>query len=55
MTTIPLSGRCRAACAMGKATVVEHLDELRSRLIVSGLAVVLCTIVAFAFQHQILA
>jgi sec-independent protein translocase protein TatC len=37
-----------------EATLVEHLDELRSRLIVAGIAVVACTILAFVFQHRIL-
>ena len=37
-----------------EATLVEHLDELRSRLIVSLAALVVCTIVAFVFQHRIL-
>jgi sec-independent protein translocase protein TatC len=37
-----------------EATLVEHLDELRSRIIVSLAVVVLCTVVAFAFQHEIL-
>jgi len=37
-----------------EATLVEHLDELRSRIIVSLVAVILGTIVAFAFQHRIL-
>ena len=37
-----------------EATLVEHLDELRSRLIVCIGAVVVCTIFAFAFQHRIL-
>ena len=56
MTTVPLSGRLPRRLRDGEeATVVEHLDELRSRLIVSGAAVVLSTIVAFVFQHQILA
>jgi sec-independent protein translocase protein TatC len=37
-----------------EATLVEHLDELRSRIIVSLLALAVCTIVAFVFQHRIL-
>ena len=37
-----------------EATLVEHLDELRSRLIVSLATLVLCTIAAFVFQHRIL-
>lgn len=37
-----------------EATLVEHLDELRSRLIVAIVAVVVCTIVAFVFQDRIL-
>jgi len=36
------------------ATVVDHLEELRSRLIVVLCAVALTTIVAFAFHGQIL-
>jgi sec-independent protein translocase protein TatC len=37
-----------------EATLVEHLDELRSRLITSLVALVLCAVVAFIFQHRIL-
>ncbi len=37
-----------------EATLVEHLDELRSRLVTSLVALVLCAIVAFVFQHRIL-
>jgi len=37
-----------------EATLVEHLDELRSRLITSLVALVLCAVVAFVFQHRIL-
>jgi sec-independent protein translocase protein TatC len=37
-----------------EATLVEHLDELRSRLIISIVAVVLCAILAFVFQDRIL-
>jgi sec-independent protein translocase protein TatC len=38
-----------------EATLVEHLDELRSRIIFSVIAVAMCTVVAFIFQHRILA
>jgi sec-independent protein translocase protein TatC len=37
-----------------EATLVEHLDELRSRIIVSLLALAVCAVVAFVFQHPIL-
>ncbi len=37
-----------------EATLVEHLDELRSRIIVSLAIVIVFTIVAFVFQHDIL-
>ncbi len=37
-----------------EATLVEHLDELRSRIIVSLVALAVCTVVAFVFQHRIL-
>jgi sec-independent protein translocase protein TatC len=37
-----------------EATLVEHLDELRSRIIFSLIALVVCTVVAFAFQHRVL-
>jgi sec-independent protein translocase protein TatC len=37
-----------------EATLVEHLDELRSRILISLVALVLGTIVAFAFQHKLL-
>jgi sec-independent protein translocase protein TatC len=37
-----------------EATLVQHLDELRSRLIISIVAVVACATLAFIFQHRIL-
>lgn len=37
-----------------EATLVEHLDELRSRILICLAALIVGTIVAFAFQHQIL-
>ena len=37
-----------------EATLVQHLDELRSRLIISIAAVVVCATLAFVFQHRIL-
>jgi len=37
-----------------EATLVEHLDELRARIIVSLVAVIIGTTVAFIFQHRIL-
>ena len=37
-----------------EATLVEHLDELRSRIIVSLASVIVTTAIAFAFQHRIL-
>jgi sec-independent protein translocase protein TatC len=37
-----------------EATLVEHLDELRSRLITSLATLILFAIVAFVFQHRIL-
>jgi sec-independent protein translocase protein TatC len=37
-----------------EATLVEHLDELRSRIITSLIAVIVCAVVAFVFQHRIL-
>lgn len=37
-----------------EATLVEHLDELRSRIFISLIALVVGTIVAFAFQHKLL-
>jgi sec-independent protein translocase protein TatC len=37
-----------------EATLVEHLDELRSRIFISLIALVVGTIVAFAFQHRLL-
>ena len=35
-------------------TLAEHLRELRHRLLISVIAIVAGTIVAFAFHHQIL-
>jgi sec-independent protein translocase protein TatC len=37
-----------------EATLVEHLDELRTRIIVSLASVIVTTAIAFAFQHRIL-
>ena len=37
-----------------EATLVEHLDELRSRILISLAALVVGTVVAFAFQHKLL-
>lgn len=55
MSTFPLSKRLPRRLGHGEeATLVEHLDELRTRLIVAAAAVVLGTIAAFVFQHDIL-
>lgn len=37
-----------------EAELVEHLDELRSRLIVAGSAILLGSIVGYAFHHRII-
>jgi sec-independent protein translocase protein TatC len=37
----------------GEIAVVDHLDELRSRVIVAGGAVVAATAVAFVFHHRL--
>ena len=37
-----------------EATLVEHLDELRTRIFVSLVTLAVCTIAAFVFQHRIL-
>ena len=37
-----------------EATLVEHLDELRSRILISLATLIVGTIVAFVFQHHIL-
>ena len=37
-----------------EATLVEHLDELRSRIIVSLIAVGLAFVVAFVFHHRLI-
>jgi sec-independent protein translocase protein TatC len=37
-----------------EATLVEHLDELRTRIIVALGTLLVCAIVAFVFQHHIL-
>lgn len=37
-----------------EATLVEHLDELRSRILISLATLVVGTVVAFVFQHRIL-
>jgi sec-independent protein translocase protein TatC len=37
-----------------RLTLVEHLDELRTRLIVSGVVLLLAVIACFVFNHQLL-
>jgi sec-independent protein translocase protein TatC len=37
----------------GSMTLFEHLKELRYRLVVGSLAIIVATIVAFAFNHQL--
>src|SRR5690242_15959647 len=37
-----------------EATLVEHLDELRTRIIVSLASVIVTTAIAFTFQHRLL-
>src|SRR5437764_6253046 len=37
-----------------EATLVEHLDELRSRIIVSLVALAVTTTVAFVFHHHLI-
>lgn len=37
-----------------EAELVDHLDELRARLIVAGSAVTAGTTVAYVFHHQII-
>lgn len=37
-----------------EATLVEHLDELRSRIFISLISLVIGTVVAFVFQHKLL-
>lgn len=44
----------RPAAADGRMTLVEHLSELRSRLLRSSIAVVVTTAAAFAFHERIL-
>ncbi len=36
-------------------TLVEHLEELRSRIFKSALALVIASIIAFVFRNQIVA
>src|SRR5262249_24615137 len=38
----------------GTMTLVEHLEELRHRLIISALAIVVATVVSFFFWERIL-
>ena len=40
--------------AAGTMTLVEHLEELRGRLFRSLIAIVVASVIAFAFWHQIL-
>jgi sec-independent protein translocase protein TatC len=37
-----------------EATLVEHLDELRARIFVSLGALIVCSVIAFIFHHEIL-
>jgi sec-independent protein translocase protein TatC len=55
MSSLPLTTRLPRRLRPGEeATLVQHLDELRSRLVVSLVALALGTVVAFALQHQVL-
>ena len=45
---------CRPASPDGRMTLVEHLRELRHRILVSVVAVVVATIVAFVFHTHLL-
>lgn len=49
-----LRGRLRRAGREERMSVVEHLDELRNRLIVSLLALVVAFIAAYAFHEQLI-
>ena len=59
MTPLPPPGpmpKARVRGGMAKAmTLREHLDELRKRLIVAALVVILMTVAAFVFRDQIIA
>jgi len=44
----------KAAKFDDRLTIVEHLDELRTRLIISGVALVIVTILCFVFNHTLL-
>ena len=46
--------RVKAASFDDRLTLVEHLDELRSRLIFCAVALVLVTILCFVFNHTLL-
>ena len=46
--------RIKAASFDDRMTLVEHLDELRTRLIVCGVALLLVTVVCFFFNNEIL-
>ncbi len=46
--------RVKAANFEDRLTLVEHLDELRSRLIFCAVALVVVTIVCFVFNHTLL-
>jgi len=55
VSTLPFSARLPQRLGPGEeATLVEHLDELRSRLIVSLVALALGTTTAFLLQHRLL-
>jgi sec-independent protein translocase protein TatC len=52
---MPLIPRRRRAAGRERAmTVVEHLDELRRRLVISAVAVLLASVVGLVFNQQIL-
>lgn len=46
--------RVKATNFEDRLTIVEHLDELRSRLIFSGIVLVLAMVVCFIFNNQLL-
>ena len=46
--------RLRRAARDDQLSVVDHLDELRNRLIVSGVALVVAFAVAYAFHEQLI-
>ena len=50
----PKKAKKKAASFEDRLTLVEHLDELRSRIIFSGISLLIVATLCFVFNHQLL-